>query len=234
MIFQVTDPRNLPIFEYALALHINPQNFDEKFSKSKSTVQTYGGYVEWIWPDELDSVSATMSTGAFLGPESGLISGGDGAGALINGATSRAGVEGRHSTIAWERQEDFLDLFRNNGVIRDGMGLPILHGNVMCMYDRGIYTGYFTTLEVKETDEKVYSFELSWEFKVLATVYKFPGSINTSATGDFKFLNQAAAASDRLAAETRTAASALVMNSPNGPNSVQDISQSNRSGGRGQ
>ena len=69
----------------------------------------------------------------------------------------------------------------------------------------------------------------------MATVYKFPGSVNTSGTGDFKFLNQAASASDKLAAEAAAAARIAVTNAPNGPpipNSVQQISQLAVKGGQ--
>jgi hypothetical protein len=49
----------------------------------------------------------------------------------------------------------------------------------MCIYDRGIYVGYFDTFSVKEDDQHSFSFELSFEFKVETTLYRFPGSKNT-------------------------------------------------------
>ena len=175
MLFQITDPHNTPLFPYLLALHINPQNFDEKMMTSKTTSATRGGFVEWIWPDELDSISANASTGAFIGPDTGLVAGSDG-----RRASSTAGgyvsTPGRKETIAWERQQDLLELFHCNGMIFDGQGRPVIRGKVMCVYDRGIYLGHFTTFSVKENDEKAFSFELDWEFKVEATVYIFPGS----------------------------------------------------------
>lgn len=137
---------------------------------------TYGGFVEFNWPDELDSVSANSSTGAFLGPFTGLTSGSDGTQASFTGPSFAAGDPGRHATMAWERQEDLLDLFRSNGQFFDGAGKPVIRGRIMMIYDRGVYIGHFTTLEVAETDDKAFSFELSWEFKVEETVYVFPGS----------------------------------------------------------
>ncbi len=174
LLFQVTDPRDLPVWPFLLAVHTNPDTLSEKHTKSKNVVMTYGGFVEFIWPDDLDTLSASGSTGAFLGPNVGLTSGSDGAGSLSTNSTTRAGTEGRHATMAWERQEDILDLFRNGGMIYDGNGVPVLRGRVMVIYDRGIYTGSFTSLDVKEDDTHAFSFSIDWEFKVERLVYRFP------------------------------------------------------------
>lgn len=179
ILFQVVDPANRPVWGFLLAMHVNPKSFSEKFTKSKNVVMTYGGFVEFVWPDELDSISASGSTGAFMGPLIGLASGSDGAGSSIGGVDSRPGATGRKGTMAWERQEDLLDLFRHNGMIFDGNGRPILRGRVMCIYDRGIYLGSFRSFQPKEDDSHAFSFDLSWEFKVEATLYRFPGSSNT-------------------------------------------------------
>lgn len=183
LLFQVTDPIGRPIFSYLLALHTNPESISEKFTKSKNVVMTYGGFIEYIWPDELDTLSANHTTGGFLGPFSGLSVGSEGAsndGMNLNGLYTRAGEHGRHGTMAWERQEDLLDVFRCNGMIYNGDGLPAIRGRIMCMYDRGLYIGHFTTFEVAENDEKPWSFALSWEFKVEEVVYNFP--VSTSFT----------------------------------------------------
>lgn len=178
ILFQVVDPANKPIWQFLLAMHVNPSKFDEKFTKSKNVVMTYGGFVEFIWPDDLDSISAEASTGAFMGPLVGLASGSDGGGSNVGGRDSRVGATGRHGSMAWERQEDLLDLFRQNGVIYDGNGFPAIRGRVMCIYDRGIYLGYFQNFSPKEDDSHAFSFELSFDFKVEATIYRFPGSKN--------------------------------------------------------
>jgi hypothetical protein len=167
-LFQVTDPElNLPLYPVLLALHINPENFSEKMRKSKSVVVTKGGYVEFVWPDDLDSISADGSTGAFISPEVGLTSG---------SAVPSRGFSGRQNTMAWERQQDFLELFRNNGVIYNGSGVPVLRGRVMCMFDRGIYFGHFQTFQVVEDDNHSFSFNLSWTFQVEFTLHKFPSN----------------------------------------------------------
>jgi hypothetical protein len=180
MLFQVVDPVNRPLWNYLLALHTNPNSFSEKMAKSKSVVMTYGGFVEFIWPDELDSISGSHSTGAFIGPFTGLTSGSEGR-PMTNdrsGLAIKAAEHGRHGTIAWERQEDLLEVFRHNGNIFNGRGQPAVRGRVMCIYDRGVYLGHFTTFHVKESEEKPFSFELDWEFKAEQTLYNFPISPN--------------------------------------------------------
>lgn len=176
MLFQVTKPnKNEPLYPYTLALHINPTSLDEQFAKSKNVIMTVGGFVEFVWPDELDSLSASASTGAFIGPEHGLMSGAFGSGMRgIPNARKRREALGRHATIAWERQEDLLDLFRNNGQVYNAVGQPVLRGRIQCIYDRGIFSGYFLTFEVTEDAERPFVFQLTWEFKVTDTVYHFP------------------------------------------------------------
>jgi hypothetical protein len=178
ILFQVTDPLKQPLYPFLLALHINPSSLSESMTKSKTVVMTVGGFVEFNWPEELDTLSATASTGAFIGPNTGLTAGSDGTSSNNQGPSVAAGDPGRHATMAWERQEDLLDLFRGNGQIFNGNGVPILRGRIMIIYDRGIYMGHFTTFSVKETDEKAYSFDLDWEFKIEERVYLFPLSNN--------------------------------------------------------
>ncbi len=168
VLFQILDPGSYePLYDVALALHVNPTSLDEKMTKSKTVVQTYGGFVEFIWPDELSTISASASTGAFIGPNTGLTAGNE---TQILGSIP----VGRKSTIAWEKFQDLLELFHSNGMVFNGEGLPVIRGRVLMMYDRGMFTGHFTTFEVHEDDSHAYSFELSWEFRVEHVVYRFP------------------------------------------------------------
>lgn len=178
MLWQVVDHTMEPIFPQLLAMHVNPNSFNEGFTKSKSVVATYGGFVEFIWQDELDSISATASTGGFLNPNVGLTSGSDiEKNVLAFQDTGNVGKVGRQNSMAWERQEDLLDVFRNNGSIFDGRGIPRIRGKVRCIYDRGIYTGHFESFTVRETDAQAFTFELSWEFKVENVSYTFPDNV---------------------------------------------------------
>jgi len=167
-LFQVLAPgTDEPLFPVALALHTNPRSVEEKMQKGKTVVPTYGGFIEFVWPDEFDTITCDHSTGAFIGPSVGLTAGGD----RDDGSGLSAGRKG---TIAWERQEDMLELFHNNGVVYNGFGEPVIRGRVMMMYDRGIFVGHFTSFSVQEDDSHAYSFELSWEFKVETVLYRFP------------------------------------------------------------
>jgi hypothetical protein len=167
-LFLILDPNGQPAFDHVLALHTNPNSVTERMTKSKNVVMTYGGFVEFNWPDELDALSASHSTGAFLGPE-GLVSGFDRLDASLDDAD-------RKNTIAWERAEDLLEIFRNNGLIYDGFGKPVLRGTVQLMYDRGIFRGFFTSFSINEDSLNQFSFQLDWEFKVEQTIYRFPAS----------------------------------------------------------
>lgn len=169
-LFQVTAPQGTePLFPVFLALNVNPTSVEEHMQKSKTVAMTYGGWVEWVWPDELGSVSCSASTGAFLHPYQGLTVGGDG---LTDDVTS----SGRKGTIAWERQQDLLELFHNNGMVYNMVGEPVIRGRVMMMYDRGVFLGHFSTFQPVEDDQHPFSFQLSWEFKVEQTLYSLPSS----------------------------------------------------------
>lgn len=169
-LFQVVAPGQAaePLFPVMLALHSNPQSVGERMQKSKTVAMTYGGYVEWVWPDELDSVSCEASSGAFINPETGLTAGGD----LMQAGP---GAGGRKGTIAWERQQDLLELFHNNGMVYNSLGQPVVRGRVLMIYDRGVFAGHFTTFQPNEEEAKPFTFQLSWEFKVEATLYSVPG-----------------------------------------------------------
>lgn len=178
MLFQVTQVGRLqpePLWPYVLALHVNPNSLQEQFTKNKSVTMTRGGFVEFMWPDDLDALSADSTTGAFIGPDSGLTS--DSANdtyRIGRGAGVVRPFRGRHGTLAWERTTDLLELFRSNGQLFNGSGMPVLRSQIMCIYDRGIYYGWFSNFEVVETAELPYQFQVSWEFKVTETVYKLP------------------------------------------------------------
>lgn len=173
-LFQVVAPgTNQPLYSYLLALHVNPEQLEERMAASKTVVPTRGGWIEYRWPNELTSLSGGNTTGAFYSPSSGLSAGSD---ASQVGGKAR----GRQGTIAWERQEDLLDLFHNNGMVFDGNGAPAIRGRIMLIYDRGIYLGFFTTFDVTEDEDHAWSFNLNWEFTVEKTLYRFPANLGAS------------------------------------------------------
>lgn len=173
-LFQVVAPgTNQPLYSYLLALHVNPEQLEERMAASKTVVPTRGGWIEYRWPNELTALTGGNTTGAFYSPSSGLSAGSD---ASQVGGKAR----GRQGTIAWERQEDLLDLFHNNGMVFDGNGEPAIRGRIMLIYDRGIYLGYFTTFDVTEDEDHAWSFSLNWEFMVEKTLYRFPANLGAS------------------------------------------------------
>lgn len=174
MAFQVTSPFNSRrvLLPHALVMHVNPQSLSENHTKKVERIQTRGGYVEQHWGDEITDIQGDGSTGAFMNVYTGLSS------AL------------RHKTIAWDRYRDLHDLYRNNGSVYDPYGNIVLQGNVMLMYDRGTYIGYFRSFEVEETEDQPFAFKVSWSFRVQEEVMKIPGtSINPSSRGRANYLN---------------------------------------------
>ena len=156
-----------PLYDVCLALYVNPSSVEETMTKTKNVVMTYGGFVEFIWPDELGSISASGSTGGFLSPQYGYTA------APSKNPGAVGDLSGRRGTLAYERFTDFLELFRSNGMVFDSNGIPQLRGKVMILYDRGAYTGHFTTFDVTEEETAPFTFSLSWEFKIESTIYNF-------------------------------------------------------------
>lgn len=161
MAFQVTSPvdqRKL-LLPHALVMHVNPNNFAETHTKKIEKIQTRGGFVEQHWGDELSEISASGSTGSFLNVYVGLAS-------VV-----------RQRTIAWDRFRDLMDIYHNNGSVYDPYGNVVLQGQIMLMYDKGIYYGTFRNFDYEETGDSPYAFTLNWTFKVEHTVIEFPGAL---------------------------------------------------------
>lgn len=159
MAFQVTSPfdSRKVLMPHALVLHVNPSNFSEQHKKKVERIQTRGGFVEQHWGDDLTEISADGSTGAFMN--------------IYTGTSSAL----RQRTIAWDRYRDLHDLFRSNGSVYDPYGSVVLQGNIMLLYDRGTYIGYFRSFEIEDTDDSPFAFRISWSFQVLEAIVKLPG-----------------------------------------------------------
>lgn len=158
MAFQVTSPvsNRRVLLPHALVMHVNPQNYSEQHTKKIERIQTRGGWVEQHWGDDLTEITCDGSTGAFMNIYTGLT-------ALL-----------RQSTIQWDRYRDLFDLYRNNGSLYDPYGNIVLQGNIMLMYDRGTYNGYFRTFDYEETDDSPFAFRVSFTFKVQEELMKIP------------------------------------------------------------
>jgi hypothetical protein len=158
--FQITSPFNSrkALLPHALVMHVNPSSFNQNHTKRVERIQTRGGFVEQHWGDELTDIQAEGSTGAFMNIYTGLSS-------VL-----------RHKTIAWDRYRDLHDLYRCNGSVYGPSGSIVLQGHIMLMYDRGTYLGHFTSFEIEEAEDKPFSFQVSWAFKVEEELLKIPGA----------------------------------------------------------
>ena len=161
MAFQITSPFDTrkALLPHALVMHVNPQNFNETYTKKIERIQTRGGFVEQHWGDDLTALSGDGVTGAFMN--------------IYTGTSSVV----RQRTIAWDRYRDLYDLYRNNGSVHDPFGNIVLQGRVMLMFDRGTYFGFFENFDVEETDDTPFMFKLSWNFKVQEIVLNIPASV---------------------------------------------------------
>jgi len=161
MAFQVTSPFDptKALLPHALVLHVNPASLSETHTKKIERIQTRGGFVEQHWADDLSEMSADGSTGAFMN--------------LYTGTTSVL----RQRTIAWDKFRDLYDLYHNNGSVYDPLGNIVLQGNIMLLWDRGTYIGYFRSFDYEETEESPFAFKMSWSFKIQQTLVQLPGTI---------------------------------------------------------
>lgn len=158
MAFQITSPfnRRKALLPHALVLHVNPSSLQETWEKKIDRERTRGGFVEWHWPDNLTELSADGTTGAFINLQTGLSS-------VL-----------RNKTIAWDRFQSLMDLFYHNGSVYDPFGAVVLQGQVMLMFDRGVYLGTFSSFKHDEVDDSPFMFRLSWTFKVEEAIVKVP------------------------------------------------------------
>jgi len=159
-----------PMYDVALALYVNPSELSETYTKSKNVVMTYGGFVEWVWPDEISSVSASGSTGGFISPSQGYTA------ASSKQVGAFGALTGRRGTLAYERFTDLLELFRSNGMVYDSDGTPVVRSTVLMIWDKGVYNGHFSTFSINEDDVNPFTLNLSWEFKIESVVYKILGN----------------------------------------------------------
>ena len=172
-LFTVARPNSVePLYDVALALYVNPNNYEERMTKVKNVTMTYGGYVEFVWPDEFDSISASGSTGGFISPEYGLTA----APSRVPGSAGE--LSGRRGTLAYERFLDFVELFQNNGVIFDSNGMPAIRGRIIMLNDRGAFIGHFTSFNIEDEETVPFMLNVSWEFKVETTIYKISNPYN--------------------------------------------------------
>ena len=131
-----------------LYFHINPQNFDIAYTKKMHRYQTFSAYVEEYWGDELDTITCSATTGAFISEDLGL------------------DTVSRSKTDPYYKFQDILDVYRNNGNIYSNDGRIIKKGKVVIFFDPGTYFGYFENFTYSESATGPFVFVFSFTFKV--------------------------------------------------------------------
>ena len=149
VLFQVIAPDNntLLLPEY-LYLHVNPQNMDFSYDKLIDRTQTKGGFVEQHFGEELSSISASGSTGAFVSVQDGVT------------------TYNRRDTIAYRKIMQLKDVFKNNGSVYDDKGRVKFRGKIRIIFGGGIYDGFFTDFSISESADEPFNFQVSWSFTV--------------------------------------------------------------------
>lgn len=140
-------PQSNPVFPF-MVLHVNMNSLEESYTKLINRMVTRGGFVEQHWGEELDSLSCSGSTGAFVSVRSGL--------SVLN----------RKASIAYRKHLELVALYRNGGGVYDQRGNLVLYGGVNLHFDSNVYTGYFENLTVNESSDNAFTFNVDLSFKV--------------------------------------------------------------------
>jgi len=132
----------------ALYFQINPQDFQINYAKKTNRYQTFNAFVEEYWGEELDTITCSGSTGAFISEELGLDT--------IN----------RTKTGSYFKFQDILDIYRNNGNVYNDSGRVLRKGKVVIFFDPGTYFGYFENFSYTESADSPFKFVFNFTFKV--------------------------------------------------------------------
>ena len=186
MIFDIAGMRKQP-WVPPLFMLINPTTMERNYSKRVTTQKTRGGWVEYHWGDELDTIEASGYTAAFLlppAPQGPLppfppppplpvpLSSLPGVSSLPSmglASGSKNPVVNRTFSAGYLNFIALLDLYRCNGLAYDELGVPIFAGNIRLSYDSFQYIGYFENFTFNETDTRPFQFEINFTFKVQTT-----------------------------------------------------------------
>jgi len=164
------DKRTSLLGDLKLVLHVNPSTMQISYTKVVERLQTMGGFVEQHWGQAPSEISLTGATGGFVRLFSGLsnITGPTPSNPDVLPTTMQAQTVGgtRRDTIAYDKYLDFLAMYKNNGSIYDTNGNVALQGQILMMFDGGMWWGYFTDFGVEETAEQPYQFSITATFQV--------------------------------------------------------------------
>lgn len=165
-VFWVIGPDLTTIVSPPLYMRVNPSGFSTQMSKVVDSFNTKGAWIEQSWGESLQIFQIESGTGAFVSVEHGLVS----AHSFKNESTPL-----RHKTLSNFQFKRLLDLYRNNGLIRDENGSVYMAGRIRVAFDQGIYDGFFNEFTWTEDASRPYMFTFTISFQVeeivIQTVY---------------------------------------------------------------
>ncbi|MFA5732781.1 MAG: hypothetical protein WC934_12360, partial [Acidithiobacillus sp.] len=131
-----------------IQMYVNPQSMSKSLSQIKTTKRTIGGFVEYYWGEQLDTISCSASTGIFISKIKGLT------------------IVDRRRTSAFITFKKLLDMYKNNGATYDIDGIVRSVGTVKMLYDGETYNGYFVDFKYEESADKPFEITFDFTFKV--------------------------------------------------------------------
>lgn len=135
-----------------LYMQYNPQTWNHSYKKIITRTQTLGAYIEEYWGDELDTISATSTTGGFITQD--------------HGYTTFFRTESK----PYQKFQDILDIYNNNGNVYDARGTIVKKGAILMYYDEGSYVGFFESFNYSEDSLNPYRFTFDFTFKITKSI----------------------------------------------------------------
>jgi len=182
-----------------IVLFINPASISTNLAKLVTRTQTMTSWVEEHWGEELDTLTFTGSSAAFIwgGPASNLPAPGPlqlsteeirdifnnymdipdlGTNEPIGpGDNSGLTVKRRRDTLSYDEFRKLAFLMNGNGAEYDIYGLVRNRLFIQLAYDLSAFRGYFESMDITENADSPYRFTYTITFKSEKSVYNFLG-----------------------------------------------------------
>ena len=182
-----------------MTLFINPTSMTSNLAKMVNRTPTMTGWIEDHWGEELDTITFTGSSAAFIwgGPASNQPINGPlkktpeeirqifnnymdipdlGTNEpLGSGETSGLTVKRRRDTLSYDEFRKLIFLMNGNGFKYDSYGLVRSRFYIRLSYDLAAYTGYFESMDITETADMPFRFIYTITFKSEKTLFSFLG-----------------------------------------------------------
>lgn len=198
------DGNNIPYTYYGqtimgLVLFINPTSISTNLAKIINRTQTMTSWVEDHWGEELDTITFTGSSAAFIwgGPaenqpvQGPLQKSPEEIREIFNnymdlpdlgtnepiglGDTSGLTVKRRRNTLSYDEFRKLVFLMNANGANYNTYGFVRKRLYIQLAYDQGLYRGYFESMDITETADNPYRFIYTITFKSEKTIHTHLG-----------------------------------------------------------